>query len=1029
MHTQNPRVLENLIKKQLDKYVTEYALDIPEWTSHTGVHTAPNTIVPDEQPGTVMHMGDRYEIGYDGTRYFEATLTVPECFEGRKAYLTIDFGGEAIIRINGKIAGAVSSREGGGWVCRDDILFPEGLKAGEELFIQCENAVDCGSFCDHAMAGETHMTYTLKTAQLRLINEAAESFRYDIFTAWDVYKNTEDKYVAKRLYNAIDTAMHMLTYDLGKDKYYASLPAAAEFFGKAVSEIRSATPGDVIMAGHSHLDIAWLWTVRELNRKTARTFSNNLALMDVYPDFRFTQSQALVYQFMKDRYPDIFERVKKKVKNGQWEITGNAWVEADTNIASGESLIRQLLYGREFFMKEFGVSSDIYWLPDCFGFTAALPQIIKKSGMKYFVTSKLQNNDTNEFPLSIFKWRSQSGDEVLSYMQKMSYNGEADAEYAVRTRATNRQNDLVEATLGMYGYGDGGGGCTYNMIERLRRLGKLPGLPEVRPGTAKEFFEIAEKSADELPVWDGEMYYENHRGTFTSQAFVKKNNRRGEYMLRNAEMLTLLNGDYPADTLDKAWKILLQNQFHDILPGTSIHEVFEDTGKEYEELFATGSEIINKARKSLDERFGRDNSVIVWNFHTHTVTNTVKVNVPFENTVIRDACGKETAAVITKTEEGFSAEFTAENVPGLGYKIFTAEQGEKTEKAQVICTENLLENEYLKVTIDADGLISSLYDKENGREMLTGRGNLLTLSHDKPIHESAWNLESDYKMQMVSVTALESTEVIAADEVKGTLKQTRKINSSVITQYITLKAGARTVDFYTEVDWHETEKVLKAEFPVDIRARYSTFEIAHGATERPTYANNSYEQAMFECCAHKWTDLSDNSCGVSLLNDCKYGYDIMGNTMRITLMRAPICPDTTADLGFNSFTYTLYPHEGRWSDAETVNEAFKLNLPLEAAYTEKGCGTKDEMSFIKVDGKGIIADAVKPARDGNGIILRIYEAEGKHENVIITPAFDVKSVSECNMMECDGDYAPVNFSGCFEVKVRPFEVRTFRLCF
>lgn len=1027
MHTENPRVLDNLIHKHLSPFITEYALTVPEWVTYTGVHTAPNRIELNDEPKSVMRLGDRYHIGYNDTRYFEAEITVPDCFEGRKAYLTIDFGGEALVRVNGKIVGAVSSRENCGWVCRNEILFPDGLHAGEKLFIQCENAVDCGGFCDNAMAGAKYMTYTLNNAALRLINEEAESFFYDMTCAWEVYKASEDKYAAKRLYNAIDNAMHLLSFDLGKEKFYASLPAASARFREETAKIRYETPGEIIYAGHSHLDIAWLWTVRELNRKTARTFSNNLALMDVYPDFRFTQSQALVYQFMKDRYPDIYERVKEKVASGQWEITGNTWVEADTNIASGESLIRQLLYGREFFLKEFGVSSDIYWLPDCFGFTAALPQIIARSGMKYFITSKLQNNDTNEFPLSLYKWRAHSGDEILAFMQKVPYGGDPSADYVVRARSTNRQNDLTDVSFGMYGYGDGGGGCTFDMFEKIRRYETLPGLPKVRPGKAAEFFAEAEKSLPELPVWDGEMYYENHRGTFTSQAFVKKNNRRGEFRMRNAEILSLLNGNYPSEKLEKAWKMLLQNQFHDILPGTSIHEVFEDTRKEYEEFAALADSMIADAVKDTDVRFGKDSSVIVRNLNTHAVTDTVCVTVPFDNPVFTDGSGRTMKSAVRKTKDGNTVEFLAENVPGMGYKVFLVTEGAKTAAEKVVCTERLLENEYIRAEFDEDGLLVSVLDKETGRETLAGRGNLLTLSHDKPIHESAWNLESDYKMNMLPLTRLHSCEVTEANEVRGTIRQVRQVNSSVITQYITLKAGSRTLDFYTEVDWHEREKVLKAEFPVDVRARYSTFEIAHGAVERPTYANNPYERAMFECCAHQWTDLSENGFGVSLLNDCKYGYDISGNVMRITLMRGPVCPDPTGDIGFNSFTYSLYPHAGRWSDADTVNEAFRLNDPLTAAYVEKGRGEVYEASLLGADGKGIVIDAVKKAQDGDGVILRFYEAEGRRENAVITLPDGFSSVTECNMMEVnEAERIPVT-DGKFTVSVKPYEVRTFRI--
>lgn len=1021
MHTENPRVLKNLIK-QLAPYVEEQAVEIPEWISYTGVHTAPNHIELDGKPSTVMRIGDRYDIGYDDTRYFEAEVTVPEDFAGRKVYLVVDFGGEALVRINGEIVGAVSSRENHGWVGRDVILFREPLKAGEKLAIQLENAVDCGGFCDTAMAGGTHMTYTLKTARLSLINEAAESFDFDMRCAWDVYEHTEDRYVAKRLYNAIDDAMHMADYDMGKDAFYASLPAAAERFWAAAAKIRFATPGEVIMAGHSHLDIAWLWTTRELNRKTARTFSNNLALMDAYPDFRFTQSQAIVYWFMKERWPDIFERVKEKVKSGQWEITGNTWVEADTNIASGESLVRQLLYGREFFMREFGVSSDIYWLPDCFGFTAALPQIIKKSGMKYFITSKLQNNDTNEFPVSAYKWRSHSGDEVLAFMQKVGYGGEGDAAYLVRARATNRQNDLTDVSMGMFGYGDGGGGCTYQMVETLRRMQKLPGLPEVRMGAAKEFFAALEKDADKLPVWDGEMYYENHRGTYTSQAFIKKNNRRGEFALRNIEMLGLLSGDYPDKELDEAWHLLLQNQFHDILPGTSIHEAVEDTRADYARLAAMYAAMKDCRLAALTAKAARgDDCVVVWNFHTHKLTSPVTVAVPDGFKGIADENDRPMNATV---KDGMIS-FIADDVPGLGYKVFTLTK--QPCGNAVTATATLLENEYLRVTFDENGLIDSVYDKLNHRETLTGKGNLLTISHDKPVHESAWNLESDYRMKMCPLTEAESIEVTESSAVKGEIKIVRKYHESVVTQYISLKAGCRTLDFATEVDWHEREKVLKAEFPVNVRARYSTFEIAHGALERPTYANNPFEKAMFECCAHKWTDLSEGGWGVSLLNDCKYGYDLTGNVMRITLMRGPVCPDPKGDIGVNTFTYALFPHAGDWRQAGTVKEAFRLNLPLEGYYVAHGDGTDGEKAFIRVSAADVIVDAVKKAQDGDGVILRVYEAEGRRGDVTVTLPCPAESVTENNLMEEPTDGAVAHDGDSFTFSIKPFEVRTFRI--
>lgn len=1020
-HTYNPRVLKNLIK-QLYPYVTEKSIVIPEWDSYTGEHVRPAVIELDGKPATKMKLGDRWGATLDTTRYFENEFTVPEELQDKKVYLTVDFGGEAIVRINGEIMGAVSSREASGWVHRTDILFHRPLKAGEKLFIQIENAVDSGGYFNHAFPDKKPITYTLNTAQFRVINEAAEDIWYDINCAWNVYEVTEDEYVAKRIYNAVDTAIHKLDFDFGKERFYDSIPEAKKCLWDELAKINYATPGDVMICGHSHLDVAWLWTVKEIHRKCARTFSNNVSLMKAYPDFKFTQSQAAVYSFVKDHYPEVYEDVKKFVKNGQWEITGNTWVEADTNIASGESLIRQLLYGREFFMKEFGISSDIYWLPDCFGFTAALPQVIKKSGMKYFLTSKLQYNDTNEFPLSVFKWRAHSGDEVIAYMQKVHYEGDADAGYIKNTRKTNRQNDIVDASMGMFGYGDGGGGCTFDMVEKVRRFQKIPGLPKVKMAQANDFFSEVEKSADALPVWDGEMYYENHRGTFTSQAFVKKNNRKGEYLLRNAEMLSLAAGTYDKEKLEKIWKLLLTNQFHDILPGTSIQEVFENTREEYALMNKEGNEITDEALRILSSKAANGkNSIVVWNFLPFAVTAPVKTKVPSGAFSVKDCDGKNAVSFV---KDGV-AQFVAENVPPMGYKVYRLLEEEGSAE-NVQAGKDFLENKFLRAEFDGNGNLKALINKKLGKNVLKSAGNLLSISHDKPIHESAWNLENDYKMKMWYLEKADSVELIECNPVKAVIRTVHSFNKSVITQDITLTADAKTLIFDTTVDWHETEKVLKAEFPLDIRSRIATYEIAHGALERPTYANNSYERAMFECCAHKWADLSQGDMGVSVINDCKYGYDIDGSTMRITLMRAPILPDATADKGISAFRYGIYIHENRWDDGDTVKEAFKENIPLKAVFADEGNSSVREHSFITVSDDRIMIDAVKQAQDGDGIIIRVYETNAHSGEITLTLNGLDFSATECDLMENDIGCIAVSDSS-FTFAINPFEVKSFRI--
>ncbi|MEE1246954.1 MAG: glycoside hydrolase family 38 C-terminal domain-containing protein [Acutalibacteraceae bacterium] len=1026
MHTLNPRVLHNQIK-QIEPYAVTDRLVIGRWRSYTGMHVSPNNIVLDDKPPVTLGLGDRWNVGYDETRYFEAEITVPSNFEGKKVYLSIDFGGEALVRINGEIVGAVSSRENSGWVHRTEILFKDGVKTGEKLSIQIEGTVDCAGFCNNAMAGEKYMEYRMKKAELIAVDKLTESYWYDISTAWDAYENCEDQYVKSRLFNAMDDSVHQLDFDLGGEAFIASVPNAVNVLWGEIEKIEYSTPGEVIMAGHSHLDVAWLWTVREITRKTARTFANNLALMDNYPDFKFTQSQAVLYDFMKKHYPDIFERVKEKVKNGQWEIVGNAWVEADTNIASGEALVRQLLYGREFFMKEFGVSSDIYWLPDCFGFTWALPQIIKRSGMKYFMTSKLFYNDTNEFPHSVFRWRSHSGDEILAYLCKQPYQSEYNAEYVTSLRKNNRQNSIVDVSCGMFGYGDGGGGCTYKQVETGKRIEKLPGMPKTTNGKVADFFKAIDGDFDKLPVYDGELYYENHRGTFTSQAFIKKNNRRGEFMMRNAEILNVFGGEeYPAEKMEEAWKILLINQFHDILPGTSIHEAMENTREEYAQLRQLGGELVRKGKDGILNKVSvKDDSVLVWNMLTWQTKGIVKAEIPHMAKGIKNSDGKLLTSKVYEENGKYYIEFLADPVPAFGYGVFTLCDG-TAEFENVKVTKNTLENKYLKVSLDGNGLIDEVIDKTTGRQILTGKGNLMTISHDKPIYESAWNMEFDYQMKFWELRDAESIEVVEASPLRGAVRVVRKFHESTITQDIILEKDKPTLDFDTTVDWHEREKVLKAEFPVDIRNRNASCEIAHGAAEYPTHYNTCYDQAKFEFCAHKWADLSEGGYGASIINDCKYGYNVHDNMMKITLLRGPICPDPMGDLGMHHFRYSFYPHAGTWRDADTVRLGFEENVRLEGEFIGGTGGNDLGHTYAKLDGESVILDAVKPAQDGRGYIVRMYESETRHCTVKASFELEYSKVIECNLMECDEQEIDCE-NGEFTFKMKPHEVKTFRL--
>ncbi|MBQ3517784.1 MAG: alpha-mannosidase [Clostridia bacterium] len=1005
MQTVKPGVLKHMIK-QVAKFLYPQSVAIPVWQSHTGKHIAPNEFTHNDDCCT-MHLGDWWNAGYDDVRWFSADLIVPENFAGKKVYLQLDFGGEAIVRIDGKIVGAVSSMDAASWVHRDIILMPS-LKAEQVLHIELENSVCCGGFCDPAMDGAKDMPMQMRSAALKTVDEATEEYYFLITRVYDSLELINDEVVRTKVYNALDDSLHILDFDFDSATFYRSVPTALQTLKDRLADIKAHNPGDVYMCGHSHLDVAWLWTVLEITRKTARTFSNNLALMDKYPDFRFAQSQAVLYDFMKKHYPDIFERVKEKVKSGQWAITGNTWVEADTNLASGESLIRQLLFGRNFFLKEFGVCSDIYWLPDCFGFTWALPQIIRRFGMKYFITAKLQSNDTQLFPQSVFRWKAHSGDEVLAFVQNVHYEGEFDPRYVYNTHHTNRQKSETGISFGMFGYGDGGGGCTFDMLESAKAIAQIPCMPKVTQELPDAFFKRAEQAYDDLPVWDGELYYENHRGTFTSQGFVKRNNRKGEILLRNAEMMSVLaqitNGLIcPQEKLEETWKLLLINQFHDILPGTSIHEVYENTKLEYEKMNADGNEILDTALQNLASCIdGDEGDTAVFNF------------LPWEVT-----------APVTDEHGTFTA-----TVPACGYRVYK-KNDRPAPVGGVTASKKHLENRFLRVEFDENGLLTSIFDKENDRELLrTPHGNLLTVFQDKPIHESAWNLELNIRKKYWDLTKADKVELLENTDQSACIRIERSFNKSRIVQMIRLTDTDRFVQFDTFADWQETEKTLKAAFDLNIRSTRATYEIAHGHIERPTHMNTSYDRAKFENCAHKWVDLSEGDYGVSLLNDCKYGHDIENSLLRLTLLRSPNCPDRTADKGEHEFSYRLYPHTGTWQEANTVMLANIFNTPLCCVILHNNANKSlpSEYSFIQINRKNLVLDAVKTAEDGNGYILRVYEAHGTRGKAEINLGFDFKSVTECNLCEED-EKELAKTENSFTFRYSPNEVKTFRITF
>jgi alpha-mannosidase len=764
---------------------------------------------------------------------------------------------------------------------------------------------------------------------------------------------------------------------------------------KTVLSRPSMSTHQITAVGHAHIDTAWLWPLRETRRKCARTFSTALALMDEYPDYRFACSQPAQYAWMKESYPTIFEGIRQKVAAGQWEPVGSMWVEADCNLPSGEALVRQFVHGKRFFMQEFAVETRDLWLPDVFGYPASLPQLIAESGGEFFLTQKLSWNDTNKPAHQTFMWEGIDGTAIFTHFPPAdTYNGDFTAGQIVRSVADFKDQDRSSRSLYLYGWGDGGGGPEPDMIESAHRLRSIDGAPQVELGRAADFFGRAKQEAHDVTTWVGELYFELHRGTYTSQARTKRLNRRAEQALREAEIWSAAVGEgYPADVLDSTWKRLLINQFHDILPGSSIDWVYEDAERELEAVVEVAGHLTTSAQSSLA---GSGDNLTVFNVNSHARREVVEVDAR-PVLVSAPACGWAS---------------TTDSAP--------------THLQPVSVSGRVMENGLLRVMWDEGGLLTSIWDKEAGREVLSGgaSGNALLLHDDNPKNWDAWDVDADYRKSFAPVAELASAKVEKEGPLRAAVRFTRNFGSSTLEQRMVVDAGSRVLRFETEVDWHEEHKFLKVAFPVSVRSSRATYEIQFGHVERSTHTNTSWDQARFEVCAHRWADLGEPGYGVALLNDCKYGYDIQGSVMRLSLLRAPTHPDPAADRGKHRFTYALMPHLGDFRDAGVIAAAEDLNNPLRVV--RGGINTGEERSLIDIDTPQVVVEAIKRAEDSDAVIVRLYEAWGGHCRARIRTSMPASRAFLCDLLERNRDEIEMR-NGQIEVEFGPFKILTLKL--
>jgi len=804
-----------------------------------------------------------------------------------------------------------------------------------------------------------------------------------------------------------------------------------------LAELKNEYPpvGRIALTGHAHLDLAWLWPVSETLRKGRRTFASVLSLMDRYEDFVFNQSSAQLYAWIEREAPDLFERVSRRVAEGRWEPVGGMWVEPDCQIPSGESIVRQLLYGQGYFEENFGRRCRTAWLPDTFGFSPAVPQLLRGAGIGGFFTYKLNWSEANRFPHDLYEWEGLDGSTVTAHHfdnPGQDYNGNVRPLDLLGTWKNFEGKRGHPETLFSFGWGDGGGGPTEEMLENFARLKSFPAMPRLRMAMVEDFFETLPRA--NLPRWTGELYLELHRGTLTTQARVKKLNREAEHRMLEAEaMLTLgsLRGaEYPAGKLEGAWKTLLLNQFHDILPGTSIREVYEETHRELEEVVRT-AETLRDDALAVGQDPDEKPTLLVAN----TSLNPRPLTVLLDGGDAQDARGVTDASgrplPVQATEGGGLLVHDPERaVPGLGWTALReAEErrflpetapGVRVERAG---GEVVIENDLLRVEVGVDGTLHRVFDREAGREALAGRANGLWAYTDKPRNWEAWDVEEGYEGEGEEIPA-DGVEVVEEGPLRASVRVTRRWRGSSISQTYRLLSASRRLDVETWIDWHERRVLLRALFPLNVRSHEATSETMFGAQRRPTHGNTGWDAARFEVSAHRFCDLSEPGYGVALMNDGKYGHSAQGNVLGISLLRSPLYPDPLADEGEHRFTYSLYPHPGDWTEAGVAREAFALNSPLVPV---RGGETMSESSFVKTEGLELALAGLKRSEDGRAVILRLYEPHGARGRTRLRFPGGLKTAEKTNLLEDRGG-APVEVEGdCLHLEVRPFEVVTLRL--
>ncbi|QQR37083.1 alpha-mannosidase [Devosia oryziradicis] len=958
----------------------------------------------------------------DGYYWFGGQVTVPEALAGKRLFGRVhaQFGSvmgrsdpQLLVRLDGRIA------QGGDGNHREFKL-TDGAEAGQVFDV----LIEAGTIEDRRQLGFG--------VELVVHDRLAEIVYYDLKVPLDVARLLKaDDARRARLLRHIDEALDLIDFRPGDaQRFAASLEAARTRADAIYAEADADAMPEIVATGHTHIDVAWLWRVRETRQKMARSMANALALMDEYEDYRFMYNQGVLLHYLDKDYPELFERLSGQVKAGRFEIEGALWLEPDVVIASGESLVRHIVKGSRYHQDKFGVKPRIVWLPDTFGYTAALPQLMAQSGLDIFITHKMSWNDTNRMPHEIFFWQGLDGTQVPTYFlttQRYEYDGinttycpDLVPSHVMGTWKRFSQQGLHDELFLVYGHGDGGGGPTRGMLENVRRMERgIPGCPKIRHEKMAPYFErLVERMRREpeaFPRWVGELYLEYHRGTLTSVAKNKQNNRRAEQTLHVLELLGVLaqqqGVDYPHAELEQLWEVVLLNQFHDILPGTSIGPVYDDSDREYAGFFAQAAALQQRLAGALAQEGG----YLVLNAASHNRSGLVQLPADIEGVAAP-------AQTVTFADGGRARVVPVTDVAGLGaVELVVTGVAASLPQESLLVSSVLLENAALRARFNEKGQLISLFDKRNGREaIMAGKaGNAFVAHQDIPIDFDAWDIDDYFEDRSWQVDNLVSAEVVETGPYRAAIRFEWIYENSRIVQVVSLEADAGQIEFDTFVDWQERQTLLKVGFPLDIRTDTSRAETQFGHLSRPTHANTSWERARFETSMHRWVDLSEAGFGVAALNDCKYGYDAKGSTLRLTLIKSPVFPWPEADRGEHRFRYALLVHDG---DLQTVhNAASAFNLPLQLL-AGAAADAPDLVPVATLDTDQIAIETVKAARSGWGTVLRLWETQGRAGTATLTLP-QAGRISEADLHEMETSVLSEDASSV-TLQFRPFQIRT-----